>query len=71
MGKELSLAGYDDWIRLIGSAIPLAIQSATLVRVVRGSQHKFAIRILAMLIGYNLTNIVIDILYLNMTANSF
>ena len=71
MGVDLSTGeAAFDWTRLVGSAIPLFIEIATLVKVLKGSKNKFAIKILAMLTAYNLTNIVTDVLFINMTVKA-
>ena len=49
--SELTFSDYSTWF---GCGITLVIESATLVRVCRGSKHRFIMKILAMLVGYNL-----------------
>ena len=70
MGFALSTADAADWIRLVASAIPLFIEVITLVSVLKGSKNKFAIKILAMLAAYNLTNIATDVLFIIMLIKS-
>ena len=59
----------EDIIRILTSVIPLAVEGTTLVRVLRGSKQRFAIMILVILIGFNLTNICTEVIYLNLKAN--
>ena len=42
--------GFVDFCVLFGFGLALMIESATLVRVIRGSRHKFVIKILVILI---------------------
>jgi hypothetical protein len=42
-----------DYMRLVGSAIPLVIEAATMIGTIRGSKHRFVMRILVMLVHYN------------------
>ena len=56
----------EDIIRILTSVIPLAVECTTLVRVLRGSKHRFAIMILVMLIGFNLTNICTEVIHLDL-----
>ena len=53
-----------DYVTLLASGIPLVIEVATLVRVIRGSNNRFATRILVMLIAYNVINLGEEIVYL-------
>ena len=43
----------------------------TLVRVLKGSKHRFVIKILAMLLGYNLAKLASETVYVNMYNTSF
>ena len=57
MGIPWSELFFDDYSYLLACGLTAVIQSATLVRVIQGSKHQFVIKILAMLIGYNLTEL--------------
>ena len=50
----------NDYSVLIGCGITLVFEGVTLVRVLRGSKHRFVIKILAMLLGYNLANLAAE-----------
>ena len=54
-----------DYIRIVGGGIPLVIEAATLIRTFRGSKHRFAMRILVMLMLTNMATIAEDVIYLN------
>ena len=60
-----------DYVRIFGSLVPLTIQAATLVRVLRGSKHRFAIKILGILIGYNITNFGTEVMYRDINYNAY
>jgi len=57
--------GLYDFCLLFGSGLVLVIESATLVRVIRGSRHKFVIKILAILILANLTYLAEETVNMN------
>ena len=57
MGNTWSVLTFGDYIYLFCPGLTLVIESATLLRVLRGSKHRFVIKILAMLVGYNLSNL--------------
>ena len=57
--------GLYDFCLLFGSGLVLVIESATLVRVIRGSRHKFVIKILAILILANLTYLAEETVKMN------
>ena len=54
-----------DFSILVGSGLTLVVESVTLFRVVRGSKHRFVIKILVMLIGYNLAAIAQESISIN------
>jgi hypothetical protein len=56
---------WKDYIRVVGSGIPLVIEAATLIRMLRGSKRRFVVRILVMLMLYNGCSIGEDIIHLN------
>ena len=51
---------------LFGCSAALAIELVTLMRVLRGSRHRFVIKILATLIGGNLARLAGQGVYINM-----
>ncbi len=55
MGITWTELNFDDYSYLFAPGLTAVIQFATLVRVIQGSKNKFVIKILAMLIGCNLT----------------
>ena len=48
---------FYDFCELFGSGLTLVVESATLVRVIRGSRHTFVVKILAILILANIANL--------------
>ena len=67
MGSLFAEKALEDYSILIGNGLIILIQSATLVRVQKGSRHRFVIKILAMLICYNLAMLANEIVYLDRT----
>jgi hypothetical protein len=57
--------GLYDFCLLFGTGFVLLIEFATLVRVIRGSRHKFVIKILAILILANLTYLAEETVNMN------
>ena len=56
---------FFDFCALFGCGLTLVIESATLVRVIRGSRHTFVIKILAILIAANLANLAEETVWIN------
>ena len=56
---------FDAFCFLFGCGLTLVIESATLVRVIRGSRHTFVVKILAILILANMANIASEAVYMN------
>ena len=71
MGIPWSKLVFDDYCLLLSCGLTAIIQSATLVRVIQGSKHKFVIKILAMLISYNLTQLAGEGIYINAAKTDF
>ena len=63
MGSNLERA---DLIKMIGGGITLMIEFATLVKVLRGSKHKLASRVLVMLMATNAIILADGVAYLKM-----
>ena len=51
---------------LLGCGIILVFEGETLVRVLKGTKHRFVVKILCMLIGYNLCSIAEKCMYISM-----
>ena len=66
MGKLWHLFDISDFAVLFGCSTALAIEIVTLLRVLRGSRHRFVIKILATLIGGNLATLAAETVYMNM-----
>jgi hypothetical protein len=71
MGNTWTELNFDDYSYLFACGLTAVIQFATLVRVIQGSKYKFVIKILAILIGYNLTQLAEEITYVNMIKTHF
>ena len=56
---------FDDFCALFGCGLTLVIESATLVRVLRGSRHTFVVKILAILIIANMANLASETVWMN------
>ena len=60
MGKEVSVEQKFQFLFATltwGSGIIIFIEGATLLRVLFGSRHRFPIKVLSLLIGYNFSSI--------------
>ena len=55
-----------DFGLLFGCSVALAIELVTLLRVLRGSRHRFVIKILATLIGGNCARLAVEVVFINM-----
>ena len=66
MGSIWILLDFSDFCILFGCSVALAIELVTLLRVLRGSRHRFVVKILAMLIGGNLGRLASQAVYMNM-----
>ena len=66
MGSSESLLDVADYCKLAGYGLTLAVQLATLARVLAGSRHKFVIKMLGMLITANVALISDQLVWLNM-----
>ena len=64
MGVPWSKMNTNDYSIFFGCGITLVIEGVTLVRVLRGSKHRFVIKILVMLVGYNLAKLASVTVYL-------
>ena len=71
MGNTESVLIFGDYIFYFGCGIALVIESATLLRVLRGSKHRFVIKILSMLVGYNLAYLARETVYINMVKTVY
>ena len=65
MGSVWNQLDFDDLTALFGCGLALVILSVTLVRVIKGSKHRFVIRILLMLMLANLALLADEIVYIN------
>ena len=65
MGNIWILLNMSDFCILFGCSAALVIELVTLLRVLRGSRHRFVIKILAMLIGGNLARLAAETIYMN------
>ena len=68
MGRVWDQLSFKDFCRLFGCGLALAIELATLLRVIRGSKHRFVIKILATLIAGNLAYLSQETVFINMLA---
>ena len=66
MGNIWILLDMSDFGVLFGCSATLALELVTLLRVLRGSRHRFVIKILATLIGGNLAKLGSEGYYMNM-----
>ena len=66
MGKIWHQLDITDFANLFGGSMALLIEIVTLLRVLRGSRHRFVIKILATLIGGNLATLAAETVYMNM-----
>jgi hypothetical protein len=71
MGITWTELNFDDYSYLFAPGLTAVIQSVTLVRVIQGSKHKFIIKILALLIGYNLFELAGEAIIINMFNKNF
>ena len=65
MGQVWQQLGFADFSLLFGYGLALVFECVTLVRVIKGSKHRFVITILVMLIAANLAVLAEEIVFIN------
>ena len=72
MGNHLwARLSFTELCVMFGCGLTLVIETATLVRVIRGSKHKFTLKILGMLFGANLAYLAEGALWAYMISTGF